>query len=124
MILDEDAAAAPERAGEIPGEVLPEFRTGRVDGVGHRIPDARPRRVHGASVHVFLFHVLERSFQKVFGHHVLLTCRALARDALPFQFSLEAAANSMEPDGHVVFLDLEHPRELVNRQALDMAQQE
>ncbi len=58
MIFHEDAAAAAQLIRQIRVEVLPELRTGGAAGVRHLLPDARPRGLERAGVHVFLFHFL------------------------------------------------------------------
>jgi hypothetical protein len=66
MIFDQQTAAAAQLVHQIRVEVLPELRTRGAAGVRHRPPGPRPRRLERASVHVFLSHLLECSFQTVF----------------------------------------------------------
>src|SRR6266542_1518597 len=47
-----------------------------------------------------------------------------ARSRLTFHLSLQTETDTMESDGHVVFLYLEEPREFFDRQPLDVTQQE
>ena len=47
-----------------------------------------------------------------------------ARGRLAFHFRLQSKSDPVEPDGDVVLLHLEHLRELLDRQALDVTKQE
>ena len=58
MVFHQDAAADAQLVGQIRAEVLPELRTGGAAGVRHLLPDARPRGLERAGVHVFIFHFL------------------------------------------------------------------
>ena len=58
MVFHQDAAAAAQLVAQIRAEVLPELRTGGAAGVRHLLPDARPRGLERAGVHVFLSHLL------------------------------------------------------------------
>ena len=58
MVFHQDAAAVAQLFAQIRAEVLPELRTGGAAGVRHVLPDARPRGLERAGVHVFLFHFL------------------------------------------------------------------
>jgi hypothetical protein len=66
MVFHQEAAARTQLVAQIRAEVLPELRTRGAAGVRHRPPGPRPRRLERASVHVFLSHLLECSFQTVF----------------------------------------------------------
>ena len=68
MIVHEEPAAAAQLAGQVGAKVFPELRTRAVVGGPHRFPDARPRCVERAGVHVFLFHRLECLLQMLVGH--------------------------------------------------------
>ncbi len=58
MIFHEDATAAAQLISQIRVEILPELRTRGAAGVRHLLPDAHPRGLERAGVHVFLFHFL------------------------------------------------------------------
>ena len=58
MVFHQDPAAVTQRFGQIRGEVRPELGTRGAAGVRHLPPDARPRGLERAGVHVFLFHFL------------------------------------------------------------------
>ena len=68
MVFHQDTAAASELSAQVRAEVRPEFRTAGAGGVRHVVPRARPRGLERCGIDVFLSHLLQCSFQSVFGH--------------------------------------------------------
>jgi hypothetical protein len=58
MIFHEEATAAGQLISQIRVEILPELRTRGAAGIRHFVPDAHPRGLERAGVHVFHFHFL------------------------------------------------------------------
>ncbi len=58
MIVHQDVAAGAQLFGQVGAKILPELRTRGAVGARHLLPDARPRGLERAGVHVFLSHFL------------------------------------------------------------------
>ena len=91
------------------------WRNSGTDGLpvfGYLLPNARPRRLDRAGVHVFRSHLVVMLVPNGLrtSRISFLPDRVARKIGLSVHFSLQPLPDSVEPDRHVVLLYLEHPR--------------